>query len=153
MNGVLTLQTGMPFNVSTGTDTANTSSSGTYRPDLIGPASANCGRGNLVKCIDPTAFSIANLYPATSLFAYGSLGRNIFHGPGAQTLDLSLAKNFLIHERANFQLRCEFFGILNHSNFGNPSATINTSSFGNITSLNTAAPGTRNIQLAARLHF
>jgi hypothetical protein len=52
-----------------------------------------------------------------------------------------------------FQFRFETFGLFNHSNFGNPSATINTSSFGNITSLSTTAPGTRNIQLAGKFQF
>src|SRR5437763_11861618 len=134
MNGVITLQTGTPFNVSTGTDTANTSASGTYRPNLVGTATQNCGRGHLVGCIDPTAFSIAGLYPATQNYAYGNLGRNIFHGPGAETLDLSLLKNFPIRERVKFQFRFETFSLLNHANFANPSATINTASFGNITS-------------------
>jgi hypothetical protein len=153
VNGVITLQTGTPYNISTGTDTANTSSNGTYRPDLVGTATQTCGRGNLVKCIDPSAYSIAALYPATTVFAYGDLGRNIFHGPGAATVDFSLAKNFPIRERAAFQFRAEMFSIFNHSNFGNPSATFGTSSFGNITSLNSTAPGTRNIQLAAKLSF
>ena len=67
-NGILTLQTGIPFNVATGTDTANTASSGTYRPNLVGAASETCGRGHLVGCIDPTAFTIAALYPATDQF-------------------------------------------------------------------------------------
>ncbi len=153
MNGILTLQTGVPFNVSTGTDTANASSGGTWRPNLVGPASETCGRGHLVGCIDPTAYSIAGLYPATSVFAYGNLGRNVFHGPGAETFDWSLFKNFPIRERLKFQFRFETFALFNHSNFGNPSATINTSSFGNITSLNSGAPGTRNIQLGAKLQF
>jgi hypothetical protein len=34
-NGIITIQSGLPFNVSTGTDTANTASSGTYRPNLV----------------------------------------------------------------------------------------------------------------------
>ena len=46
-NGIVTLQTGMPFNGSTGTDTANTGSSGTYRPDLVHAPSSDCGRGHL----------------------------------------------------------------------------------------------------------
>jgi hypothetical protein len=153
MNGVITLQTGIPFNITTGTDTANTSSSGTYRPNLVGPASETCGRGNLVGCISASAFSIAGLYPAVPVYAYGNLGRNIFHGPGAETVDWSLFKNFPIKERLKFQIRFETFGLFNHSNFGNPSATINTSSFGNITTLNTTAPGTRNIQIGAKLQF
>ena len=153
MNGVVTLQTGTPFNIGTGTDTANTSASGTYRPNLVGAATQNCGRGHLVGCIDPAAYSIAGLYPATTTFAYGNLGRNIFHGPGAETVDWSLLKNFPIRERLKFQFRFETFGLFNHSNFANPAATINTSAFGNITSLNGSAPGTRTIQLGAKLQF
>ena len=68
-------------------------------------------------------------------------------------MDLSLFKNFPIKERLKFQLRFETFALFNHTNFGNPSATINTSSFGNITSLNSITPGTRNIQLGAKLQF
>jgi hypothetical protein len=149
MNGVVTLQTGIPFNVSTSVDTANTSSSGTYRPNLVGAPSEDCGRGHLVACIDPTAFSIAALYPATTVFAYGNAGRNIFHGPGAETVDWSLLKNFPIRERVKFQLRFETFALFNHANFGNPSSTFNTSSFGNITS----ASGNRNIQFGGKLQF
>jgi hypothetical protein len=149
MNGVVTLQTGIPFNVGTSVDTANTSSNGPYRPNLVGPPSANCGRGHLVACIDPTAFSIAALYPATTVYAYGNAGRNLFHGPGAETVDWSLLKNFPIRERLKFQLRFETFALFNHANFGNPSATINTSSFGNITS----ASGNRNIQIGGKLQF
>ena len=153
MNGVITLQTGFPFNITTGTDTANTSSSGTNRPNLVGTAAETCGRGHLVGCIDPTAYSIAGLYPAVQVFAYGNLGRNIFHGPGAETVDWSLFKNFPIKERLKLQFHFETFGLFNHSNFGNPSATFGTSSFGNITTLSTGAPGTRNIQFALKLVF
>src|SRR5258706_226763 len=124
-----------------------------HRPNLVGTASQNCGRGHLVACIDASAFSIAALYPATTVYVYGSLGRNIFHGPGAETFDWSLFKNFPITERMKFQFRFETFALFNHSNFGNPSATINTGSFGNVTGLNGVAPGTRNIQFGAKLQF
>jgi len=147
-NGIVTLQTGLPFNVSTGTDTANTQAQGTYRPDLVHAPTDNCGRGHLVACIDPTAFTVADLYPITPTnYAYGNAGRNLLHGPGAETVNLSLFKNFPIRERLKFQFRFETFALFNHTNFGNPSATINTSSFGNIT----GASGNRNIQLGAKL--
>ena len=149
-NGIVTLQSGFPFNVSTSTDTANTASSGTYRPDLVHAASDNCGRGHLVGCIDATAFTVADLYPIVPTnFAYGNAGRNLLHGPGAQTVNFSVFKNFPIRERLKFQFRFETFGLFNHTNFGNPSSTINTSSFGNITS----ASGNRNIQLGGKLQF
>jgi len=154
MNGVVTLQTGVPFNItSNGIDTANTASSGTYRPNLVGTATQNCGRGHLIGCIDPSAYSVANLNPATANFAYGNLGRNIFHGPGAETVDFSLMKNFPIKERLKFQFRFETFSLFNHANFANPSAGFGAGTFGNITGLNTTAPGTRNIQIGGKLQF
>ncbi len=149
-NGIITAQTGIPFNVTTGTDTANTASSGTYRPDLVHTPSANCGHGHLVACIDSTAFTLATLYPVVPNYAYGSAGRNLLHGPGVQTFNLSLFKNFPIRERLKFQFRLEMFNALNHANFSNPGGTFNTSSFGNITSTSTA---NRNIQLGAKLIF
>ncbi len=149
-NGIITLQTGVPFNVTTGTDTANTASSGSYRPDLVHAPTANCGRGHLIGCIDATAFTVADLYPITpGNYAYGNAGRNLLHGPGSEVVNLSVMKNFPIRERVRFQFRFETFALLNHANFGNPASTINTGSFGNITS----ASGNRNIQLGAKLMF
>ncbi|HEV3201391.1 MAG TPA: carboxypeptidase regulatory-like domain-containing protein [Bryobacteraceae bacterium] len=149
-NGIITIQSGLPFNVSTGTDTANTASSGTYRPDLVHTPSDNCGRGHLVGCIDATAFTVQDLNPITpGAFAYGNAGRNLLHGPGSETFNLSLFKNFPIRERLKFQFRFETFALFNHANFGNPASTLGTSSFGNIT----GAGGNRNIQLGAKLQF
>ena len=153
-NGIITVQSGLPFNVSTGTDTANTASSGTYRPNLIGTPTENCGRGNLVGCISSSAFTVSNLYPiAPTNYAYGNAGRNLFHGPGLQSVNFSLFKNFPLKERVGLQFRFESFGLFNHSNFGNPAATFGTSSFGNITTLSTMAPGSRVIQFALKLYF
>jgi hypothetical protein len=153
-NGIVTLQTGIPFNVSTSVDTANTGSSGTWRPDLVHTATDDCGRGHLVGCIDATAFTLADLQPLNpTKYAYGNAGRNLLHGPGAETVNFSLFKNLPIKERLRFQLRFETFGLFNHSNFGNPSSIFSTSSFGNITTLNTSAPGTRNIQFGGKLTF
>jgi hypothetical protein len=149
-SGIVTLRGGLPFNVATGTDTANTAASGAYRPNLVHAVGAQCGRGRLVGCIDASAFTVADLYPiAPANFAYGSAGRNILRGPGAQNVDFSVAKNFPIGERVRFQFRLETFGLFNRANFGNPSATINTASFGNIT----GASGSRNIQLGGKLVF
>ncbi len=149
-NGIITLQTGMPFNVTTGTDTANTGSSGAFRPDLLHAPSDNCGIGQLVGCIDPTAYTVQDLAPVNPKnYAYGNEGRNLLTGPGAQTVNFSLFKNFPIRERMQFQFRFETFALFNHTNFSNPSATFGTSSFGNITS----ATGNRNIQFGAKLQF
>jgi hypothetical protein len=149
-NGIITLQTGTPINVTTGTDTANTSAHGSYRPDLTGTPSDNCGSAHLIGCIDNSAYSLANLYPANpSGFRYGNEGRDLLYGPGMQAVNFSLFKNFPIKERMHFQFRFETFGLFNHPNFNNPSSTFGTSSFGNITS----STGERVIQLGSKLIF
>jgi hypothetical protein len=153
-NGIITIQTGIPFNVTTASDTANTGLPGTDRPNLVTTPTDDCGRGNLVGCITASAFTVNNLYPiAPTNFAYGNAGRNLLHGPGAETVNFSLFKNFPLRERVKLQFRLETFGLFNHSNFGNPAAVLNTSSFGNITTLNTTAPGSRVIQFALKLQF
>jgi hypothetical protein len=93
---------------------------------------------------------VADLYPiAPANYAYGNAGRNLLFGPGSQTVNVSVFKNFPIKERLKFQFRFETFSLLNRTNFSNPNATINTSSFGTITS----ASGSRTIQLGGKLQF
>lgn len=144
LNGITTLQSGFPFNVGIGTDTANTSAGGTYRPDLIGTPSANCGDGHLVGCINAAVFAPV----PTGVFRYGTAGRNLLYGPHLFTTDLSLFKNFQIRERLRFQLRFEAFNVTNSPEFSNPSATFGTATFGNITQ---TSIDNRDIQLGAKL--
>lgn len=95
-------------------------------------------------CINSSAFAL----PAN--FTYGGAGRNLLRGPDLVALDLSLFKNFPVRERAAFQLRGEFFNMLNHPSFSNPNSVFNTAAFGNITSTSTNG---RQIQLAAKFTF
>ena len=143
LNGIITAQTGFPFNVTVPGDPANTSVT-SQRPNLLAKPSSNCGQGNLTGCISPAAFAL----PAN--FTYGSAGRNLLRGPNLVTLDLSLFKNFPIRERAAFQIRGEFFNVLNHPSFSNPNVVFNTAAFGSITSTST---NNRQIQLAAKFTF
>ncbi|MCU1257472.1 MAG: hypothetical protein JWO80_357 [Bryobacterales bacterium] len=142
LSGITTLQSGLPFNVTISTDTANTSARGLYRPNLVGTPSANCASGRLSGCISTAAFAIPPQY------TYGTAGRNLFHGPRLFDTDLSLAKYFRISERLRFEFRAEAFNLWNSSEFSNPSAVFGTASFGNITS---TSIDKREIQFAGRL--
>ncbi len=146
MNGIITGQTGLPFNVSTGTDTANTAASGTYRPNLIGTPSSNCGDAHLTGCISPAAYAL----PPAGVYVYGNEGRNLLHGPGLVNVDYSLFKTLPIKERLRLQFRAELFNLFNHPNFNNPSSTFGTAAFGNITSTST---DNREIQFGLKLAF
>ena len=66
-------------------------------------------------------------------------------------VDASLFKQFLIRESMDFEIRGEFFNILNTPNFGTPGTAIGSSTFGAVTmvQLNDSRFG----QLTARLNF
>jgi uncharacterized membrane-anchored protein YitT (DUF2179 family) len=83
-------------------------------------------------------------------FTFGNVGRNSLYGPGLQTLDLAVVRDFSITETMKFQFRGEFFNALNRTNLGTPDRFVNTPQFGTITQSTT--PG-REIQLSARLSF
>ena len=80
---------------------------------------------------------------------FGNLGRNAFRGPGLEQWDFSVNKNFRITEGTNIQFRSEFFNLMNHTNFGVPNQTSNSSAFGTIT--NAYPP--RQIQFSLKLLF
>jgi hypothetical protein len=66
-------------------------------------------------------------------------------------VDLSLFKQFPIHEETNFEIRGEFFNAFNTPNFGGPGTTPGSTSWGYVTL--TQANDPRLIQLTARLNF
>jgi hypothetical protein len=144
---VYQVQTGFPFTISVFGDTAN---SGTVlgenpiRANNTGQLIFGPGTRNATRWFNPQAFAT----PAA--FTFGNVGRNSVYGPGLQTFDLALAREFAVFERMKFQFRGEFFNALNHTNLGTPDRFVNTPQFGTITQSTT--PG-RQIQLSARLSF
>jgi hypothetical protein len=55
-----------------------------------------------------------------ALGTFGTMGRNLFRGPGLQDLDLSIVKSWRLREGLAAQFRGEFFNILNHPALANP---------------------------------
>ena len=68
-----------------------------------------------------------------ALRTYGSLPRNAFRGPSRTNLDLEVAKvTPLWGEKAKLEFRAEFFNILNSVQFRDPSTSITSGTFGQI---------------------
>jgi hypothetical protein len=147
LSTVYQVQTGFPFTVSVFGDTAN---SGTVlgenpiRANATGKDEFGPGTQTASRWFNTAAFA------APPAFTFGNAGRNSIYGPGAQTLDFAVIRDFGITERMKFQFRGEFFNSLNHTNLGTPDRFVNTPQFGTITE--TTTPG-REIQLSARLSF
>ncbi len=148
LNGITTLQTGGPLNITLPFDNSGT---GEFRdrPNLVG--NPHLAFNPLGPYLNPAAF--AQPLPGT----YGNLGRNAFSGPGLNDFDVSFVKSQQISGEWWLRLRAEFFNIWNHPNFANPSTT-----FGSGFQL-TSTPDSfnpyfgngspRNVQLVAELEF
>ena len=69
---------------------------------------------------------------------------------GQSKWDISVAKSFRLGERRNVRFRAQCFNLMNHPNFGAPTISVTSSSFGKITST-VGMP--RTIQFALNLAF
>jgi outer membrane receptor protein involved in Fe transport len=127
--GIVTLQSGAPFTVTSGRDRANVGG-GTQRADRVG--SGEVDSPALDHWFDTSAF----LMPA--LYTFGNSGRNILRGDGLAQWDASLMKFFRIRENMRLQFRGEFFNVLNHADFGTPVGNLSSSTFGQVLSTRTA---------------
>src|SRR5207253_1814790 len=74
----------------------------------------------------------------------GNLPRRSLRGPAFANFDLSMFKKFPVHplgESSELQFRAEFYNALNQVQFNNPTANINSGSFGTISSARDARIG------------
>jgi len=141
------VQSGFPLTISVFGDTANAGTvvgENPIRANLTGAKIFPAGTRNSTTWFNPAAFA------APPAYTFGNVGRNSVYGPGMETMDLAIARDFSITEKTRFEARTEFFNALNHTNLGTPNRFVNTSNFGSITEVTT--PG-REIQLSARLQF
>lgn len=79
----------------------------------------------------------------------GNAAFRVGRGPGQLNIDMGLGKSFQIRETVKLETRLDMFNALNHTNYGNPTASIDSPNFGKITSTR----GARTIQIHGRLSF
>ena len=147
VSAIFQAQSGYPFTISVFGDTANAGTllgENPIRANYTGQPIFGAGTHTAAQWFNPAAFAT----PAA--FTFGNVGRNTIYGPGRQTLDLAIQREFSITEKIKFQIRAEAFNALNHTNLGTPNRFVNTPQFGTITE---AATPAREIQLGARLSF
>ncbi len=147
LSSIYQVQSGFPFTISVFGDTANAGTvlgENPIRANVTGQPVFGPGTGTANSWFNPAAFA------APPAFAFGNAGRNTVYGPGMQTLDFALAREFAASEKLKLSLRAEFFNALNHTNLGTPNRFVNTPQFGTITEA--ATPG-REIQMSLRASF
>lgn len=160
---ITTLTSGSPFSVYSGIQQTGAGSGGTDRPDLAEMPSFSTsrtvredyfGRGKN----NYTFFNIPIDVPGgTGPYSgnFGTMGRNVFRGPGYVNFDFALIKDTPFGHRGNGELgtlefRAEFFNVFNRVNFGLPSNVVRGSGFGVISK---TAGTSRQIQFSLKIIF
>ena len=169
LQGITTLQKGLPLGLTNATNTLSTYAfQGSMRPMYV-PEATGCNGtkttsgskydrlgGPLAKSgyFNTSCFvqqSVSNPY-VFNRFQYGNESRtdSKLRGPGQANWDLSLYKDIPVHENVSFNLRVEAFNLFNRTQFGNPNTSVGNALFGTITSqLNNP----RAFQLSGRILF
>jgi len=173
ITSIVQLQSGLPFNVTTGSDN-NADGISNDRPNMmpgVFPHLNNVGKSRVAAeadWIDPSQFCQFN---ATTPITGGSnpacLGagpggsdgtvrQNTFDAPGRRDIDASLFRDFPITERVKFQLRGEATNVFNLTNLPAPVGTLSSgaATFGHITGSITGGNfSNRIIQVGGRVLF
>lgn len=142
LNGIYTLQAGLPFSVTVDGNPSST------RADLVGKPVVQ--PGNLLHYVTASAFAI----PASTggvFNAPGTSGRDILRGPGSSNMDLALFKNFSVTEQVKAQFRVQAYNLTNTPHFANPDSDLSHGTFGQI---NSVQPNSwRQVELGLRVTF
>jgi hypothetical protein len=143
ISGFTEAQSGQPFTITTGADTAGVLGLTTFsaRPDYNpnGVITRDPVTGDFRTFVTPingtgivvTPLGTNGLPLANSVPGGGNLGRNTFRGPSLQNWNFSVMKKITFNEDWQLQLRSDFFNVWNHNNFANPVANMSSPAFGN----------------------
>ena len=91
------------------------------------PARPRAANRTVDQWLNPLAF----LPPANG--AYGNLGANSLRAPANTNVDMGLTRLFFVREKQTLEVRAEAFNILNHLRPNPPQLSLNTGTFGKIT--------------------
>ena len=151
VSGIFNARSGNRINVTSGRDNAFNGIAA-QRPDFV-PGKDIYGPGKdasdlkpgeqIVGYLDLAAFA----QPAPGTF--GNVPRNTAIGPAFWQIDLAISKLIPFGTR-HLELRLESFNVLNHFNWGDPVANINSATFGRIT---TQAGDPRIMQFGIKYDF
>jgi hypothetical protein len=152
-NGILTAHSGVPFDVSSGTDSLNANSPLSNRVNLVGrpiPQNRN-----------PSNYLDASSFAAPALGTVGTYWGAKYYSPDNVLINTTLSKVFVLREGMNLKVLAESFNLFNSPQWGIPDTTLTDPGFGVITGAGSNAganvsnsfDGARIMQIAARIDF
>ncbi len=145
LSAIVSLMTGEPFSVYSSVDNSF-SGVGSDRADITGNPNLPGGRSTAARAaeyLNPAVFT------ENAVGTFGDTGRNAYFGPGFSSVDSALQKEFKPVERLAIQFRFEAFNTFNRTNLENPTNSVQSPNFMQISS----AFDPRILQAALRLKW
>jgi outer membrane receptor protein involved in Fe transport len=142
---IIKLRSGAPFTVTNGSVDANLDGNTNDRAQVIGDP--HLDNPTAAHWFNTAAFTQNKV--VTGVATDGNSPRNFLNAPGYRDVDLAISRDFQLNERFQLQFRAEGTNAFNMVSLGTPNATVNSSTFGQITS---ASP-TRRLQFGLRLTY
>jgi hypothetical protein len=151
--GIIQAQSGQPLTVTAGQDISGTAllqDRAVWNGQQ--PYGTQSCAGKTVPCkgyLNPAAFSL----PAPGTF--GNVVKGSFRGPGYFDWDTGLARSFPFEGSRSFEIRAEYFNVINRDNLNNPNVSLSGAGFGAVaSSAATESPITPRVaQFSAKLIF
>jgi hypothetical protein len=157
VSGIVSYATGSPLAL-TGTACNGGGILGTcipnYNPAFSGNVriNGNYGDGNVLGSA-PTSYLDRTAFVAPAAYTWGNLPRSGVYGlnaPFNSSIDLSVRREFVLHEKTRLAIQADAFNVNNTVRFGTPVTNPDQASFGTLTS---QANQPRRLQLNARITF
>ena len=157
VSGIVSFNTGAPLAL-VGTACTSGGILGTcipnYNPAFNGNVriNGNYGDGNVLGSA-PTSYLDRTAFVAPAAYTVGNLPRTGVYGlnaPFNSSIDMSVRREFAIHEKVRLAIQADAFNVNNTVRFGAPGGNPDQASFGTVT---TQANQPRKLQLNARITF
>jgi hypothetical protein len=144
LNGILQLQSGLPYAVTLSTDNLNVGCCLEQRPNVVGDP--NSGAHTQQEWFNTSAFATPNAY------TYGNEKPNALTSNWGRNLDLSLFRQFHVGlgEHRYFEFRAEAFNLFNAVQFQPPNSTLGGTNYGVVTAQQNVP---RQIQFALKFYY
>jgi hypothetical protein len=151
-NFIFSHQTGQPFTILC--PVATTAGFDCYA-DIVPGGNVYGGKHDVTQWLNPAAFANPPVATQAGQSDYSPLGgsTNPVRGPGFQNLDMSLFKQFPIHEAVKLEFRAEAFNLPNWHSFANPSANLNFLNSQGFSAITSSRSNPRILQLALKLYY
>lgn len=153
VNGVITMSSGRPFTVYSGSNQLSNILSSTVDCNGCSRDMGSVDKESSTFGGVPGYFTAAQIaqFSQPAAGSMGNTGRNYFNGPGRFNLDMAFLKKTWLTETVNLELRFEFFNITNTPTFGFPTATLTSTTFGRIR--DSVISESRKIRVGAKINF